>query len=144
MNPLNSLAEYEEFIYRLPQQFPAIEYSTLLVMRRGAATALVRGEVIFSGGRRLIISERLMIADGTIQIVSYGYEVWQSTEKLYWYDSQPHPDDPTLADNHPHHKHIPPDIKHHRVPAPDLSFTTPNLPFLIAEIEQDLSNASEH
>ncbi len=141
MNPLNSLVEYEEFIYRLPQQFPAIDYSTLLVMRRGAATALVRGEVSFSGGRRLVISERLMLDAGTMQIVSYGYEVWQGTEKLYWYDSQPHPDDPTLADTHPHHKHIPPDIKHHRLPAPGLSFTTPNLPFLVAEIEQDLSNA---
>lgn len=84
---------------------------------------------------------RLRLNAGTMQIVSYGYEVWQGTEKLYWYDSQPHPDDLTLADTHPHHKHIPPDIKHHRLPVPGLSFTTPNLPFLIAEIEQDLSNA---
>jgi hypothetical protein len=37
---------------------------------------------------------------------------------------------------HPHHKHIPPGIKHHRVPAPGLSFDSPNLPFLIQEIEQ--------
>jgi len=28
-------------------------------------------------------------------------------------------------------------IKHHRVPAPELSFTRPNLPVLIAEIERD-------
>ena len=40
-----------------------------------------------------------------------------------------------LADTDPHHKHIPPDIKHHRIPAPDLSFSHPNLPFLIEEIE---------
>jgi hypothetical protein len=26
----------------------------------------------------------------------------------------------------PHHKHILPDIKHHRIPAPDMSFTHPN------------------
>jgi hypothetical protein len=44
--------------------------------------------------------------------------------------------DPALAATDPHHKHIPPDIKHHRIPAPDLSLTTPNLPFLIREIEQ--------
>jgi hypothetical protein len=37
---------------------------------------------------------------------------------------------------HPHHKHIPPNIKHHRIPAPDVSFTRPNLPFLIEEIER--------
>ena len=36
---------------------------------------------------------------------------------------------------HPHHKHIPPDIKHNRIPAPGLSFDEPNLPFLIREVE---------
>lgn len=33
----------------------------------------------------------------------------------------------------PHHFHEPPDIKHHRRPAPGLSFTSPNLPALIAD-----------
>ncbi|MGH9752784.1 MAG: hypothetical protein ACREA2_08365 [Blastocatellia bacterium] len=80
---MNSLVEYEEFIYTLPKQFPAIDYSTLVV-------------------------------------------------------SQPHPNEPSLAVGHPHHKHIPPDIKHHRLPAPELSFTRANLPFLIAEIEHAL------
>jgi hypothetical protein len=56
-------------------------------------------------------------------------------DKLYWYDSFPHPKDPSLDSTKPHHKHIPPDIKHHRVPAPQLSFTMPNLPFLIREVE---------
>jgi predicted nucleic acid-binding protein len=41
----------------------------------------------------------------------------------------------------PHHKHIPPDIKNHRLPAPELSFTRPNLPFLIQEIEQVLDRS---
>jgi hypothetical protein len=57
-------------------------------------------------------------------------------EKLCWYGSQRHPDDSALAATHPHHKHIPPDIKHHRIPAPELSFTEPSLPFLIQQIEQ--------
>jgi len=35
----------------------------------------------------------------------------------------------------PHHKHIPPDSKHNRIPAPGLSFTEANLPFLIREVE---------
>jgi hypothetical protein len=47
-------------------------------------------------------------------------------------------DDLMLASTHPHHKHIFPDIKHHRVPAPGLSFDRPNLPVLIAEIEREL------
>lgn len=142
MNPLNSLAEYEAFIYGLPQQFPALSYSTLLVARRGTGTALVRGELIFSGGVRLVVNERLMLEAGVLRIVSYGYEVWRGAEKLYWYDSQPHPDDPTLASTHPHHKHVPPDIKHHRLPAPGLSFTALNLPFLIGEIERELLNVA--
>jgi rhamnulokinase len=79
-----------------------------------------------------------MLDASLLRIVSYGYEVWQGAVKLYWYDSQPHPDDPSLASTHPHHKHVPPDIKHHRLPAPGLSFTQANLPFLIAEIEQAL------
>jgi hypothetical protein len=51
----------------------------------------------------------------------------------------PHPKDPSLAVTDPHHKHIPPDVKRHRIPAPELSFTKPNLPFLIQEIAQLLA-----
>ena len=43
---------------------------------------------------------------------------------------------PCIQTTHPHHKHIPPGIKHHRVPAPGLSFDSPYLPFLIREIER--------
>jgi len=57
-------------------------------------------------------------------------------DKIAWYDAQPHIDDATLAITHPHHKHILPDIKHHRIPAPNMSFTQPNLPALIREIEE--------
>jgi len=42
-------------------------------------------------------------------IISYGYEVYRSEVRLYWYDDFPHPEDPTLASTMPHHKHIPPD-----------------------------------
>ena len=66
---------------------------------------------------------------------SVGYA---DKEKLYWYDSWPHPNDPSLAPTYPHHKHVAPDIKRHRLPAPELSFSHPNLPFLIEEIEHGL------
>jgi hypothetical protein len=69
-------------------------------------------------------------------IVSYGYEVYRGGERLYWYDDFPHPNDPTLASTAPHHKHIPPDIRHHRVPAPNMSFERPNLPAILSEIEE--------
>jgi hypothetical protein len=135
VNPLQSLLEYEQFIYTLPQQYPVIERSTLTVIRRGAAVAVLTGEVEI-GRYRLVVREKLSFAITIGQIRDYGYEVWQGQEKLYWYDSQEHPHDPALASTHPHHKHIPPDIKHHRIPASGLSFHQPNLPFLIQEIAQ--------
>lgn len=68
-------------------------------------------------------------------IQSYSYEVYNGYDKLYWYDSFPHPHLKELAGTFPHHKHIPPNIKHNRVPAQGLSFKKPNLSLLIKEIE---------
>jgi uncharacterized protein DUF6516 len=69
----------------------------------------------------------------------YGYEVWRGGEKLFWYDPQSHPGDAQLQSSHPHHKHVPPDMKHNRIPAPKMSFVRPNLPTLIQEIEALIS-----
>jgi hypothetical protein len=135
MNPFQSLRDYETFVYTLPQSFPQIVRSTLVVARRGRLFAELSGEVILASVHRLVVYERLTWDTGPLVIEGYSYEVWHGSEKLYWYDSQPHPGDPTLASTAPHHKHVPPDIKRHRIPAPDLSFTLPNLAFLIREIE---------
>jgi hypothetical protein len=75
-------------------------------------------------------------------IEGYSYEAWLGSDKLYWYDSQPHPHDPTLTSTDPHHTHVPPDIKHNRIPAPGLTFSAPNLPFLIHEVESLLTDES--
>ncbi|MEA3346229.1 MAG: DUF6516 family protein [Chloroflexota bacterium] len=99
--------------------------------------AELEGELEFSRGIVLRVLEIINFATATIE--HYSYEVYEGPEKLYWYDPQPHPNDPTLASTHPHHKHVPPNIKHHRLPAPGLSFDYPNLPFLIQEIGQILS-----
>ena len=96
----------------------------------------VSGEIIFPDDYRLVVKERLTFDAGPLVLTRYGYEVWRGGEKLYWYDSQPHPDDLTLASTDPHHKHVSPDIKHYRIPAPELSFTRPNLPMLIEEVER--------
>lgn len=138
MNQFRSLRDYEEFVYTLPQQAPSIVSSTLIVARRGARMVTVVGEIAFRGGYHLVVKERLTFDAGPLILTRYGYEIWQGDKKLYWYDSQPHPEDPTLAATFPHHKHILPDMKHHRIPAPGLSFTAPNLPTLIAEIEREL------
>jgi hypothetical protein len=135
MSPFQSLREYELFVYTLPQRFPRILRSTLIVARRGRLFAELTGEIALPDGHRLAVYERLTWDTGSLIIEGYSYEVWRGSDKLYWYDSQPHPGDPTLASTEPHHKHLPPDIKHHRLPAPELSFTPPNLLFLIREIE---------
>lgn len=138
MSQFQSLREYEIFVYTLPQRFSSFLYSTLVVAQRGRGLAELKGEIAFSGGFRLVIYERLTWDTGPLTFEGYSYEVWHGSDKLYWYDPQPHPTDPTLASTRPHHKHIPPDIKHHRIPAPGLSFTSPNLLFLIEEIESNL------
>jgi hypothetical protein len=138
MNPFQSLRDYETFVYTLPQSFPQIVHSTLVVARRGRLFAELSGEIIFASGHRLVVYERLTWDTGPLRLEGYSYEVWHGSEKLYWYDSQPHPGDPTLASTDPHHKHVPPDIKHRRIPTPDLSFTPPNLAFLIQEIQTAL------
>lgn len=132
-NPLESLPNYSHFIAELLDR-PTVEHSTLSVWSDSPYTGIAEGDVFFKNGIRLRIREELDFADGII--ASYGYEVYRGGERLYWYDDFPHPKDSNLASTHPHHKHIPPDIKHNRIPAPGISFTRCNLPVLIREIEE--------
>ena len=135
-NPLRTPEDYELFIYTLTAQYSAVHRSTITFVRIGASLARVAGELQFDQDLRLVVRERIVYNRLPALIDGYGYEIWRGSDKLYWYDSQPHPTDPTLAATHPHHKHIPPDIKHHRIPAPGFSFAEPNLPRLIEEIDQ--------
>ncbi len=155
-------SHYEALIYTLPTQYPAIRMSTLVLAPPGMDTARLTGLLTFGKDLVLCVYEMLDFQQGII--IAYRYEVsrcdppfvenplpdadvycrahYTSKQKLYWYDSWPHPNDPTLALNHPHHKHIHSDIKHHRVPAPELSFTSPNLPTLIAEVARLMAGES--
>jgi len=132
----SDLGAYERLVYTLSERFPSICRSTLVVVRHGVTIAEVRGEIEFGRGIVLGVWEDVNSARNVIQ--AYGYWVQCEGRPLYWYDPQPHPHDPLLVATFPHHKHIPPDIKHNRVPAPGISFVQPNLPFLIREIEQTL------
>ena len=134
-DPFRTLQDYEFFLYTLPERFSSIRRSTLTLVRRGHSLARVSGEIFFDQDIRLVVLERLVFDRLPLLIEGYGYEVWQDEEKLYWYDPQPHPNEPSLQSTHPHHKHVPPDIKHNRIAAPGLSFSAPNLPLLIEEIE---------
>ena len=135
MNPFQSLPDYEDYVYKIQTHFPSTKRSTLIVIRRGRRTAVLKGELSFAGGYRLTIQERLSFDTGSVEIEFYGYELWHHSEKIAWYDAQPHPNNPELASTHPHHKHVPPNIKRNRIPAPNMSFLRPNLPTLIHEIE---------
>ncbi|MCB2263629.1 MAG: DUF6516 family protein [Candidatus Thiosymbion ectosymbiont of Robbea hypermnestra] len=135
-NPLRTPDDYELFLYTIRETYPSIRHSTLTFVRKGAFLGRVAGELWFDRQIRLVVRERVVYRRLPVMIDWYGYEVWQGEEKLYWYDSQSHPNDPILQSTDPHHKHIPPDIKHHRIPAPNMQFTFPNLPVLINEIER--------
>jgi hypothetical protein len=130
---LKSLVNYSRFVAELLHR-PTVERSTIAVWSDSRYTGIAEGEVLFSNGLRLRLREELDFEAGLI--TSYGYEVYRGAERLYWYDDFPHPNDPDLAATFPHHKHVPPDIKHNRIPAPEMSFTRPNLPVLIRDIEE--------
>lgn len=131
-NPLKSLAEYSRFVTETLDG-PDFQRSTVIVWSDSPYTGTAEGEVFFASGLRLRIREELDFHAGLI--TSYGYEVYQGEVRLYWYDDFPHPGDVNLAPTFPHHKHVPPNIKRHRVQAPSMSFTRPNLPVLIKEIK---------
>ncbi len=138
----------------MANHYPSIKSSSLIYIPLGAKVGKVIGMVFFADNINLCVQEFLNFELHVIE--GYGYEVSRShvkadalpkveeycgasypdKDKLYWYDSFPHPNDPTLASTHPHHKHIHPDIKRNRVPAPELTFTAPNLPFLVEEVER--------
>jgi hypothetical protein len=132
-SPFGSLAEYSRFVSQVLSR-STVQRSTVVVWSGSPYTGTAEGEVFFElGGFRLRLREEIDF-DAEL-ITSYGYEVYQGDEKLYWYDDFPHPQDASLAITFPHHKHVPPEMKRHRIPAPGLSFTVPNLPMLIQEIE---------
>lgn len=130
--PLASLAHYSRFVAELLNR-PTITRSTVIVWSDSPFTGIAEGEVLFSNGIRLRMREELDF-DAAL-IAAYGYEAHRGAERLFWYDDFPHPADASLASTYPHHKHVPPDIRHHRVPAPSMSFNRPNLSGIVLEIE---------
>ena len=134
-NPLRTSEDYELFLYTITEQFPSVKSSSVVLVRRGSTLARITGELFFENGFRLVMRERILYNQSPAVIEGYGYEVWQGADKLFWYDSQPHPNDSVLASTHPHHKHIPPNIKRNRIPAPNMSFERANLVALIQEVE---------
>ena len=132
-NPLKSLTAYAGFVAELLER-NTVARSTVVVWSDSPHTGTAEGEVVFTSGARLRVREEIDFDSGLI--TAYGYDVYLNEERLYWYDDFPHPNDAMLATSFPHHKHVPPDLKHHRVPAPSHRFDRPNLPILVGEIEE--------
>ena len=159
--PLFSPDAYQAFLYTLPELYPSVIRSTLTYIASGRLFGRVEGMMIFDQNIVLCVQEYLNFDLHVIE--GYGYEVscskistdspdfpgaseycradYPHKNKAYWYDSFPHPNDAALVSTLPHHKHVPPDIKHHRLPAPGLSFTRPNLPVLIEEVQRKVLSA---
>lgn len=131
-SPLGSLSDYSLFVAQQLDR-SSVERSTVIVWPESPYTGIAEGEVFFRSGFRLRLRQELDFQARLI--TSYGYEVYKEEQRLFWYDDFPHPNDETLATTFPHHRHLPPDIKHNRIPAPEMSFTRPNLPVLVREIE---------
>ena len=138
--PLADFHTYGALIYTLQEKFPSVQNSTLVLATIGTTLAKLEGQMTFVDDVVLDVWELVDFAAGRIR--SYSYEIYQASEKIAWYDPFEHPHIPELASTHPHHKHILPDIKHHRVPAPGISFEQPNLPTLIQEIEREILPSS--
>lgn len=133
---IESISEFESFVKGIKNRYREIKISKLVFNNPGNAIGELVGEIEFDNDIKLNISERIDFSDNTIE--SYRYEVYQGKAILYWYDPHPHPEEPSIAITFPHHKHIYPNIEHHRVPAPGLGFAKTNLIFLIEEIINNL------
>ena len=78
-NPLASVDAYETFVYGLPDAFPCIQMSTLVVASIGPATAVVSGEVHFGQGLFLRVLEVVDFRQRRLN--RYGYELWKGNEE---------------------------------------------------------------
>ena len=94
-DPFRTPEDYELYLYTLTEQFPTVKTSTITFIRLGSTLARVAGELYFENGIRLVVRERILYHRLPIVIDWYGYEIYRGNEKLYWYDSQPHPNDET-------------------------------------------------
>jgi len=118
------------------KHYLAIERLEASLYTLGTNICRASGIITFKKEISLKFVERINIK--ITNIYFYSYEIRQDSRVLYFYDPQPHPENHNLASTFPHHKHVPPNIKRNRHPAPGISYEKPNLPFLIQEIIDNL------
>jgi len=133
--PLDDIASYSAFVYALAERHPFLTSSTLALAPIGATLARLEGRIECPNGIHLEIWELIDFAARRIR--TYSYEVYQGGEKICWYGSWEHPEIPALASTFPHHKHVPPNLRENRVPAPGISFESPNLDAVLKDVRRD-------
>ena len=133
--PLDDIASYSAFVYALAERHPFVTRSTLALVPVGATLAKLDGRIECQGGVHLEVWELIDFAAKRIR--SYSYEVYRGGEKICWYDAWEHPEIPALASTFPHHRHIPPNLRDHRVAAPGISFALSNLDVVLHDVHRD-------
>jgi hypothetical protein len=138
--PLHDIAGYSAWVYALAERHPWVSHSTLVLAPIGATLARLEGRIAGSGGLQVEVWE--LIDFSTQRIRTYSYEVCRNGEKICWYDPWEHPEIPALASTFPHHKHIPPNLRDNRVPAPAIRFDAPNLDTVLEDVRRQWLQAS--
>jgi len=133
--PLDDIASYSAFVYALAERYPFVTSSALALATIGATLAKLEGRIECQNGVHLEVWELIDFAARRIR--TYSYEVFRGDEKVCWYDSWEHPEIPAVASTFPHHKHIPPNLREHRLPAPGISFESPNLDIVLEDVRRD-------
>jgi|ERR1051325_3583101 hypothetical protein len=133
--PLDDIANYSLFVYALRERHPFVINSSLALAPIGATLAKLEGRIECESGIHLEVWELVDFA--THRIRTYSYEIYRAGEKICWYDAWEHPEIPALATTFPHHKHVPPNLRDHRVPALGIGFDSPNLDVVLGDIRRD-------
>ncbi|MGH7493659.1 MAG: hypothetical protein ACREOO_14880 [bacterium] len=89
MIPIASMQGYESLIYSLPNLYPQIQYSTLVLKRYGRHAGEVSGTVFLEKEIKLNVKELIDFRKKRIR--TYSYETYLGRNKQYCYDDQPHP-----------------------------------------------------
>jgi hypothetical protein len=133
--PLDDIASYSAWVYALADRHHFAIHSTLTLVTIGATLARLEGRIECPGGLQLAVWE--LVDFSTQRIRTYSYEVYRNGEKICWYDPWEHPEIPALASTFPHHKHIPPNLREHRVAAPGIRFDAPNLDVILEDVRRE-------
>ena len=133
--PLDGIESYSAFVYAVAERHPFVTHTTLTLAPIGETLAKLEGRIECQGGVHLEVWELIDFVARRIR--TYSYEVYRGDEKLSWYDAWEHPEIPELAATFPHHKHLQPNLRDNRVPAPGIRFDAPNLDVVLADVRRN-------